>query len=204
MQGGFHTNGTLILASGSPRRQDFFHGLGLAFRVHVADVDESLNPGEKPEAFVLRLAEEKARTVAESAPDSWVVAADTVVDIDDTILGKPDDKAHALEMLKRLSGNWHEVWTGFCIVHREGKVCLKKAIRTAVRFAQFSDEVLAAYAATGEPLDKAGAYGIQGIGSFLVAEIKGSYSNVVGLPMAEVIAELLALEVITPSGKQAD
>ncbi len=192
----FRTNGKLILASGSPRRRDFFHGLGLDFSVQAADVDESLHPGEKPESFVLRLAESKARTVAESEPDSWVVAADTVVDIDGVILGKPADEAHALEMLTLLSGNWHEVWSGFCIFQAKGNVCLQKAVRTAVRFAEFPVEVLAAYAATGEPLDKAGAYGIQGIGSFLVSEINGSYSNIVGLPLAEVVAELLALGVI--------
>ncbi len=198
MQGGFQTNSTLILASGSPRRRDFFHGLGLDFSVQVADVDESLAPGEKPEAFVLRLAEEKARAITASESDSWIVAADTVVDIDDTILGKPDDDTQALQMLKKLSGNWHEVWTGFCISHASKKICVKKAVCTAVKFADFPEDVLVAYVATCEPLDKAGGYGIQGVGSFLVAEINGSYTNVVGLPLAEIIAELLALAVISP------
>lgn len=199
MQNCFQTTSELILASGSPRRRDFLDGLGLDFQVRVADVDESLQSGEDPESFVLRLAEEKARGVAQHHPAAWVVAADTVVDIDGEILGKPQDPVDALAMLKRLIGNWHEVWTGFCVGRGQDNLCGKQAVCTKVRFNSFNDEVLRAYVATGEPLDKAGSYGIQSTGSFLVAEIKGSYSNVVGLPMAELTNELLRLGVIAPA-----
>ena len=198
MRGAFQTDKPLILASASPRRRDFFRALGLGCTLLAADVDETLRPGELPEAFVLRLAEAKARMVAEQEPAAWVVAADTVVDIAGAILGKPVDQAEAMAMLRRLNGQWHEVWTGVCIGRARDNVWDRRAVKTAVKFAAFSDEVLAAYLATGEPLDKAGAYGIQGRGAFLVERIDGSWSNVVGLPLAEVVAELLQLGVISP------
>lgn len=198
MRGAFQADKPLILASASPRRRDFFRALGLDCTLRAADVDETLQPGELPEPFVLRLAEEKARAVAALEPTAWVVAADTVVDIAGEILGKPVDQAEAMTMLRRLNGQWHEVWTGFCIGRAQDNVWDLRAVKTAVKFATFSDEVLAAYLATGEPLDKAGAYGIQGRGGFLVERIDGSWSNVVGLPLAEVVAELLRLKVISP------
>lgn len=198
MHGAFQTDKPLILASTSPRRRDFFRDLGLDCTLRAADVDETPRPGELPEPFVLRLAEAKARAVADLEPTSWVVAADTVVDVAGDILGKPVDEAEAMAMLRRLNGQWHEVWTGFCIGRAQDNVWDLRAVKTAVKFAAFSDEVLAAYLATGEPLDKAGAYGIQGRGGFLVERIDGSWSNVVGLPLAEVVAELLRLGVVSP------
>jgi septum formation protein len=166
-------------------------GLGLDFRVEAADIDEQVLPGESPEALVVRVATEKARVVAQRHPGHMVLAADTVVVLEGTILGKPVDAEEAVGMLTRLSGRGHEVWTGFCLARagrEEGQVC--RAVRTEVCFAQLSAAVIRAYVSTGDPLDKAGGYGIQSLGGFMVASISGSYSNVVGLPLAEVLAVL--------------
>jgi septum formation protein len=196
----FRNNGQLVLASGSPRRRHFLAELGLDFTVAVADVDEVLRSGESPSAFVSRLAQEKAAAIAVDHPGVWVIGADTVVVVADEVLGKPADSADALAMLTRLVGRSHEVWTGFAII-RASAVAVSRAVRTEVIFASASADVLAAYVASGEPLDKAGAYGIQGRGGLLVERIDGSYSNVVGLPMAELVAELLYLGAIAPADK---
>ncbi len=192
----FHTVVELVLASASPRRQRFLHELGLDFTVQPADVDESLQPGELPAVFVRRLAEDKARAVAGMRPAAWVLAADTIVEVEGEILGKPVDGADAVRLLQKLRNRWHAVWTGFCLMR--GQAVVSGVVRSEVRFGDFSDAVCAAYVATGEPLDKAGAYGIQGKGAFLVREIKGSYSNVVGLPLHEVVDALLAQGIIEP------
>ncbi|MFH7321357.1 Maf family protein [Desulfurivibrio sp. D14AmB] len=184
----------LILASASPRRREMLSGLGIAFTVRPAAIVEEPRPGEKPAAFAARLAEEKARAVAGHGPGSWVLAADTVVAVADEILGKPADAAAAGAMLLRLSDRWHRVFSAFCLV-RENEIH-GEVVATEVRFASASPELIAAYVATGEPLDKAGAYGIQGLGGVLVREIRGSHSNVIGLPLAEVVAALLALGVV--------
>ncbi|MFA7348982.1 MAG: Maf family protein [Desulfurivibrionaceae bacterium] len=190
----FRTEARLILASGSPRRRDFLAELGLAFEVVVADIDETPRPGETPVDFVARLSREKAQAV--DIPGAWVLAADTAVVVDGEILGKPGDEAEAAGMLMRLSGRWHEVWTGFSLCRRAtGEQCTK-TVCTKVRFLELTPELCRAYVRTGEPLDKAGAYGIQGKGCFLVPEISGSYTNVVGLPMAEVLETLLHYKVI--------
>lgn len=193
----FTNNEEIILASGSPRRRRFLAELGLDFTVAVADIAEDLQAGELPTAFVNRLAQEKAAAIAVDHPGAWVIGADTVVVIADEILGKPVDPADALAMLTRLAGRRHQVWTGFAII-KDGSVVVTRAVRTDVTFVSGSADVLAAYVASGEPLDKAGAYGIQGRGGLLVERIDGSYSNVVGLPMAELVEELLKLEVIAP------
>lgn len=195
----FRTACPLILASGSPRRKDFLAGLGLDFTVLVADIDESFRPGEKPAVFVERLAREKAEAVGTEAGDAWVLAADTVVVIDDHILGKPRDAAEAGRMLLRLGGRAHQVWTGFCLYRQGEGVAASRAVCTEVRFMPLTPAVCAAYVRTGEPMDKAGAYGIQGKGCFLVEEVRGSYTNVVGLPLAEVIEEMLRLAIIAPN-----
>jgi septum formation protein len=190
----FRTQERLILASGSPRRRDFLAELGLAFEVRVADIDETPLPGERPVDFVARLSREKAQAV--DIPSAWVLAADTAVVVDGEILGKPSDEAEACAMLMRLSGRWHEVWTGFSLCcHATGESCTK-TVCTKVRFLELTPELCRAYVNTGEPLDKAGAYGIQGKGCFLVPEISGSYTNVVGLPMTEVLEALLHHKVI--------
>jgi septum formation protein len=176
-----------VLASGSPRRRELLEGLGVRFAIRSADIDETPSPGEAPEAYVLRLAREKAR--AASRPGEVILAADTTVVIDGEILGKPLDDADAERMLRLLSGREHEVLTGVAVLDAteagRGRIASGLA-RTAVRMAPLTREEIAWYAATGEPLDKAGAYAIQGLGSLFVEAVSGNYSNVVGLPIPTV------------------
>ena len=196
----FHSLAPLVLASASPRRRRFLQQLGLDFRVEAADVDERVLPGETPESFVLRLAVDKARAVAAQRPDQMVIAADTAVVLGEEILGKPDNPAAAVEMLLRLAGRSHAVWTGYAVIRQDDGIEVARAVRTDVRMVDFNRNTAAAYVATGEPLDKAGSYGIQGRGGCLVERIDGSYSNVVGLPVAELVADLERLGVIAPAG----
>ena len=189
----------IVLASGSPRRRQFLQELGLSFTVRTATVEEQPMPGEKPEDFVLRMAEEKAAEVSGEYPEAWVIAGDTVVCLDRKILGKPADEEEAVHLLMALSGREHRVMTGFCVAHAGRGLMVLEQVTTYVRFIRFSEEVARAYAATGECLDKAGAYGIQGIGGCLVESIDGSYSNVVGLPLSQLLQALLAHEVIEPA-----
>jgi septum formation protein len=196
--GGFFTVGKLILASSSPRRQQFLHELGIDFSVEVKEIDESCEAGETPERVVKRLAEAKAAEMARQFPNAYVLAADTVVAIDDEILGKPKNSADAERMLKRLSGRWHEVWSGFSIQKPADSLCVQQAVRTKVLFRELTEDLCRAYVLTGEPLDKAGGYGLQGRGGFLVEKIKGSYSNVIGLPVAQVIDIMLQYGIIVP------
>jgi len=194
----FHTIKPLVLASASPRRRELLESIGLEFHIETAQVDESPAGGESPSDFVLRLSKEKAEAVTHRYPGLWVLAADTIVVVDGDILGKPENMAAASNMLQRLSGRVHEVWTGFCLRHHENSVLAQKAVRTEVRFADLSDALCDAYVKTGEPLDKAGAYGIQGKGACLVEAVNGSYTNVVGLPLAEVVQDLLKHGIIAP------
>ncbi|MDP3480808.1 MAG: Maf family protein [Desulfoprunum sp.] len=193
----FITRKSLVLASNSPRRREYFRDLGLRFTVHSADIDEQVATGEGPEAFVQRMAREKAMAVRHVFPDSWIVAADTVVCLDQSILGKPRDGEDAVAMLMSLAGREHVVRTGYCVTCEEENVLVVRSVATSVWFNDFSSDVAWAYTATGEPLDKAGAYGIQGRGAFLVEKVEGSYSNVVGLPLCEVLGELIHFGVIT-------
>jgi septum formation protein len=172
--------------------------LGLDFRVVAASVAEVPGDEETPEDFVQRAACDKAAAVAADNDDAWVLGADTVVVLDNRILGKPGDGTEALAMLQALAGREHHVHTGFCLMHAEKSRQVSRVVTTTVRFFSFSREIAAAYVSTGEPLDKAGAYGIQGCGGFLVERISGSYSNVVGLPLVEVIRELLHFGVVKP------
>ena len=197
-QGGFVTRQRLILASSSPRRARFFRDLGLDFEVSSAEIDESQRQGELPAAFVQRLAGEKAEVISERNPAAWVVGADTCVVLDGQILGKPDSPADAGRMLQMLSGCWHEVWTGFAICHHKTGIDVRKAVRTRVLFRELTPDLIHSYVLTGEPMDKAGSYGIQGKGGFLVRKIEGSCSNVIGLPLNEVVEEMLKLHVISP------
>ena len=182
-----------ILASASPRRKQLLERAGYAFEIVVSDADESLPAGITPEKAVRRNAARKAQAVAETNPDAVVLGCDTVVAIDGEILGKPQDEAEAKAMLRRLSGNTHTVYSGVCITDGETETVF--AVATDVTFYALSDRTIDAYAATKEPMDKAGAYGIQGLGCVLVKEISGDYSNVVGLPLSESARALAAFGV---------
>ena len=166
-----------VLASGSPRRHQLLTQLGLEFVVRAPDVDETLFPDESPDRYVQRVAELKAATV----DDQVVLAADTTVVLNGEVMGKPANPAEAEQMLARLSGQTHTVFSGVCTNGPAG--LLTAVVRTDVTMAMLTPEQIAWYVATGEPLDKAGAYGMQGIGMALVAGIVGSVSNVIGLPL---------------------
>jgi septum formation protein len=188
----------LVLASASPRRQDLLRAAGFDFVVDAADVDESRLPAETPRQYVERLACAKARSVSQRHPDALVLGADTAVVLGDEVLGKPDSPEAAAAMLGRLSGRAHEVLTGVAVIGR-GQV-RSRVEQTTVWIQRLSPQDVAAYVASGEPLDKAGAYAIQGLASRFVSRIDGSYSNVVGLPLVAV-AQLLRAEM-APGGGQ--
>lgn len=188
----------IVLASASPRRQHYLRAMGLKFTVHPGTVDEQPMAGEKPDDFVLRMAGEKAAEVSARYPESWVISGDTVVCLDRKILGKPAGMKEAVAQLMALSGREHRVITGFCVSHGGKGEKIVESVTTYVRFIAYSQETAVAYAATGEGLDKAGAYGIQGVGGCLVESIDGSYSNVVGLPLCQLLQVLLAHDVIEP------
>jgi septum formation protein len=185
----------LILASASPRRRELLTQAGFSFTVKAADIDESVLPGEDPEAYVTRLAREKAQAVFRlegrvtsdegRGDDVVVLGADTTVVLDGEILGKPVDKADAARMLRALSGRTHRVITGVAVVTGRGVEVAAEV--TEVRFCELSDTEIAAYVETGEPMDKAGAYGIQGYAARWIPRIDGCYFNVMGLPIARVV-----------------
>jgi septum formation protein len=176
----------LVLASRSPRRRELLASLGLALDVRPADADESVRPGEAARDYVLRVARAKARAV----DGEIVLGADTSVVLRGEVLGKPADEADARRMLAALSGTTHEVLTGVCVRRPADGLELELVASTAVRFAPLGAEEIAWYVRTGEPLDKAGAYAIQGTGALFVLSVEGSVSNVVGLPLAETAALL--------------
>jgi septum formation protein len=191
----------LVLASQSPRRRELLQSVGLAADVRPARTDEGVRPGERPSDYVRRVAREKAHAV-EAAPGEVVLAADTAVVLGGEILGKPGDPEDARRMLRALSGRTHAVLTG---VHARRPAAPgaegaedSLLVSTAVRFATLSEAQVAWYAATGEPLDKAGAYALQGVGGAFVRGVAGSVSNVVGLPLAETLALLARLGVAPP------
>lgn len=186
----FHSTEEIVLASGSPRRHGYFKDLGLSFRVQAADIEEKKSPAESPVAYIKRLAQQKAEYVARSFPEQWIVAADTVVCFEDMVLEKPVSEEDAVGMLLRLSGREHVVRTGLCLHNRSQSVTEICVVSTRVEFWSFSEAVIKSYVQSGEPMDKAGSYGIQGKGAFLVREIHGSYSNVVGLPLYECVEML--------------
>ena len=180
----------LILASASPRRQELLSSAGISFEVLPSEVDEGFQEGEPPEEYVVRLARRKATKAGERHKDRWVLAADTVVVIDGRILGKPGDRQEAKEMLGVLSDQEHRVITGFCLLRGDSGKSREGTVTTRVRFKRLSSREIEWYLDTGEPFDKAGAYAIQGKAAFMVKEIRGSYTNVVGLPLTEVIEAL--------------
>ena len=180
----YHPNIRLVLASASPRRAELLTRAGYEFDVVPANVDERALVGESPERHVERLARAKSDAVAATYPGRIVLGADTIVAIDDILLGKPGDPAEAAAMLRRLSGRIHEVWTGVAV--RLDDARLGAVERTRVTLTQLSDPQIDWYVRTGEPLDKAGAYGVQDIASRFVTRVEGSYTNVVGLPVSLV------------------
>ena len=181
----------IVLASRSPRRSELLAAAGISFEVLAADIDETPRANETPEAYVERLAIEKARAVLALRPSATVLGADTTVVIDSLILGKPENDAAATDMLRRLRGRVHDVFTGVAVVDASG---VRSAVeRTRVWFDPMTDEDISWYVASGEPVDRAGAYAIQGLASRFVSRIEGSYTNVVGLPVA-VVSSILKLE----------
>lgn len=182
-------NPCLILASQSPRRRDLLKEAGVPFETVPADIEEVTDPGLSPEANVTALAQAKARAVAEKHPRRFVLGADTIVVVGDDILGKPQDRVDARSMLSRLSGREHRVITGFAIVSPDGGG-ITEAVTSTVSMKPLTEEMIERYLDTGEPMDKAGAYAIQGKGNALIAGFEGSYNNIVGLPVAEVLTKL--------------
>jgi septum formation protein len=179
----------IVLASASPRRKELLERVGVACAVVPSHINEDYIPGESPREHVLRLSHEKALEIAgrNDVPGRWFIGSDTVVVRDDAILGKPIDAADAAAMLTSLSGRSHEVLTAFTVHDREKDITLSEVVSTAVRFKELTAAEVSGYIASGEPFDKAGAYAIQGIGAFMVQAINGSYTNVVGLPLCEVV-----------------
>jgi septum formation protein len=188
----------LVLASASPRRQELLRNAGILFIVQPADIDETPQPAERPREYAERLAREKALAVWEKRPQDLVLGADTIVVVDDMILGKPRDAADAARMLRSLSGHVHQVITGVCIVGPVANGASPadnhaeiSSETTLVTMNELSDDEIRTYVATGEPMDKAGAYAIQGMASRWIPHIEGDYTNVVGLPVARVYRMLI-------------
>jgi septum formation protein len=178
----------LVLASASPRRRELLRGAGIPFEVQAANIAEDALPGESAKDCAERLAREKALVVAAQRPNDVVLGADTIVVVDNQILGKPSDAADAARMLRMLSARVHQVITGVCLVFGgEARVASET---TTVTMSEITDQEIAGYIASGEPMDKAGAYAIQGIASRWIPRIEGDYSNVVGLPVALVFGML--------------
>ncbi len=181
----------LILASSSPRRKELLETLRLTFAISSSDVDESFDPALSPEEVVKELANRKAQAVFKENPDAFVIGSDTIVVANNRILGKPADEAEAISMLKSLSGTKHDVFTGVSIVSPTSSTSFFE--KTEVWFWELTDAEIQSYVKSGEPLDKAGAYGIQQLGSMLVKKINGDYFAVVGLPVARTVRELKRL-----------
>jgi nucleoside triphosphate pyrophosphatase len=190
------TQEPMILASQSPRRKELLEEAGLIFNIMAADIDEAAVPLAPARNYVKNLSRIKADHIAKGKKDHWVIGADTVVVVEGTILGKPKTLEESIQMLTKLNNRQHSVFTGFTISCHTRGVSITKAIETFVTFKKLSEREIQWYAATDEPYDKAGGYGIQGIGAFLVRKISGSYSNVVGLPVCEVMEALTTLGAI--------
>jgi septum formation protein len=200
----YETKANLILASASPRRRELLSRVGIKFSVIPSNFEEeSLKScGEvKPELYAQECAKVKAEKVMDlpdSGRDFWFLGVDTIVVIDDLILGKPKSKDEAREFLNRLSGRWHKVITGYYLYHRLKKERVFNVVESRVLIRKMSAEEIEAYINTDEPYDKAGGYAAQGIGAGLIEKIEGSYTNVVGLPLAELLSDMLRLGLIEP------
>jgi len=186
----------IILASKSPRRKDLLEQVGLNVKIVPSHFDEAAVLIKNPENRVKKLSLLKAENTAAFYPDHWVLGADTIVVVQDRILGKPQSKTDAMAMLNTLNNIEHSVFTGFSVINLKKKMIITQSVETKVFFKHLSPREIQWYINTGEPFDKAGAYAIQGIGAFLVKKISGSYSNVVGLPVCEVVDILMKLNII--------
>jgi nucleoside triphosphate pyrophosphatase len=187
----------IVLASESTRRVDILRTLGISFSIIPPDIDERKKRDESIRDYVLRIAAEKARKVGALFPDKWVIGADTIVVHKGKVLGKPNSEEEAMEMLTALRGKWHKVLTGYCILNMSKQTSCKDVVETKVFIKDLTDEEIRRYIKTSEPFDKAGSYAVQGKGGFMVKEIKGSYSNVVGLPICEITDILLSLGILS-------
>ncbi len=194
------TSGKFILASASPRRIELLSILGLRFEIMPSHVNESFMKGEMPREHVLRLSEGKTEKAAAAYPDAWVIGADTIVIINGEVLGKPRTPDEAKEMLGKLSGRVHTVFTGFTVTRRSADILIRDAVESSVRFREIPDDEMAWYIGSEEPYDKAGGYAVQGMGAFFIKEIHGSYTNVMGLPLCEVVDVLKGIGAIDFTG----
>jgi septum formation protein len=184
-----------VLGSSSPRRKDLLESCGLAFDIIPSTCTEEVLPGEAADDMTLRLAGEKAADVAARHPDAYVLGADTTVEVDGDILGKPRDAADAKRMLGRIQGRTHHVISAFAVAHHARGILHRACSQTLVEVAPLSAAAINAYVATGESMDKAGSYAMQGRGGFFVTRIEGSYSNVIGMDLAAVVDALLVLKL---------
>jgi septum formation protein len=191
-----NNHNTIILASASPRRTELMALAGIEFSVVPADICEDVLPGEAPPDHVMRLSREKADAVAATNAGRFFIGADTIVALDGAILGKPADAADAMRMLSGLSGRDHEVITGFTVFDKVSGVHISRSVCTEVTFKALEEKEIAAYIATGCPMDKAGAYAIQGGAVHFVRSISGSYTNVIGLPMTELYEVLQTVKAV--------
>lgn len=185
----------LILASASPRRKELLEQVRIPFKIIQSDIDENGETGT-PQEICATLAQKKALSIYNSSAKNWILGADTIVVKDDIIMGKPENAEDAANMLQRLSGGDHEVITGYSIINPNGGVAVTDHVTTTVTFKCLTPEEIDAYIKTSEPFGKAGAYAIQEIGAFMITGIHGSYSNVVGLPLFEVIDSLVKVKAI--------
>ncbi len=200
-QGPFRVAQPLILASASPRRRELLRSLGLDFRIVPSPVEEPLPmAGESCDAYARRVCEIKARAVSVLYPDAVTLAADTIVVVDDEVLGKPADRADAVKMLTRLSGRSHTVITYCAVIWPEKAESHFFSRKTTVWIGKYPADVLGRYVDCGESMDKAGSYAVQGVGAFMVERIQGSYTNVVGLPVDAVVSVLMKMGVLDING----
>jgi septum formation protein len=188
---------SIVLASESPRRVDILRTLGISFSIIPPDVDETKLKDETPQEFVARISYEKANKVGQHFPDKWVIAADTIVVLKGKVLGKPMNERDAFNMLRTLRGKWHKVITGYCVLNLLKNVVYRDIVETKVFLRHMTDDEITRYIKTSEPMGKAGSYAVQGKGGYMVKEIKGSYTNVVGLPICEIAEALLSLGVLS-------
>lgn len=187
----------LVLASASPRRRELLLSIRLDFEVVPSRIEERRRKAEDPKTYVLRLSREKAEEVASRRPEAWVIGADTTVYIDDTILEKPSDPPDAARMLRMISGREHTVFTGITLLGPSASSRESRVVSTQVTMIGLTDEEIAWYVATGEPMDKAGAYAVQGVGAMFISSIRGNYTNVVGLPLS-VLFDMMRQAGIDP------